>query len=83
MFEVIGKGTYQVKFNDKVYDKVRYTLKLKGDKVKGFSAIEGVMCETVCLPQREDTLKPKLGDSVVVSYDVYNGVKKPNGIFII
>lgn len=83
MYKVIGKARYSVEYKGQKYNKIRYSLQLEGDKLKGFEQIEGPMVETVCLSAREDTLKPKIGDRVIVSYDVYNGVKKPNGIFII
>lgn len=83
MFEIIGKAFYTVNYNGNSYNKVRYTLKLLGDKVKHYTDVEGVLTETVCLSVREDTIRPNIGDHVVVSYDVYNGVKKANGIFII
>lgn len=83
MLKVIGKAFYSVDYKDQKYNKVRYTLQLQGDKLKGFNQVEGPITDTVCLSVRDDTVKPKIGDNVLVSYDVYNGVKKANGIFII
>lgn len=85
MLKVIGKAYYQVEYNDKIYRKIRYTLELDQDELdrKKLTVTGGVMTQTVELPHRDDTDRPDLGDLVVVSYGVYAGKAKANGIFVI
>lgn len=85
MLKVIGKAYFEVDYDGKKTRKVRYTLQLSEDELKrrNYESVQGPICETVVVRHDEVNAKPKLGDSVVVSYDVYNGRKFANGIFII
>lgn len=85
MYKVVGKAFYEVEFEGKKYPKVRYTLALNDEVIRqrGFHEVQGPMCDTVTLRRDDLNSKPKIGDTVVVSYDVYKGQKKANGIFII
>lgn len=85
MHKVLGKAFYEVEYQGKKYPKVRYTLGLSDEVIRqrGFRDVQGPICDTVTLKNNQVNSKPKIGDTVVVSYDVYNGQKKPNGIFII
>ncbi len=85
MYKVIGKAFYKVNYQGKEYPKVRYTLQLSDEVIRqrGFTGVQGPICDTVILKHDDQNAKPKIGDTVVVSYNVYNGQKKANGIFII
>lgn len=85
MFKVVGKAFFETNYNGVKTRRVRYTLQIPDDEYgqRHFESVQGSICETVSLKDNEVNRKPKIGDSVVVSYDVYNGRKFANGIFIV
>lgn len=85
MFKVVGKAFFETNYNGVKTRRVRYTLQIPEEEYpqRHFEAAQGSICETVSLKDNEVNRKPKIGDSVVVSYDVYNGRKFANGIFIV
>lgn len=80
-FKVVGKAFYETTYEGKVYKKVVYSLdSVDKSKYKNF---EGIVASVVVLPANDHNVIPRMGDTVAVSYDVYNGQRKATAIFVV
>lgn len=78
MFEVIGKGFYQVDYQGKKYSKVAYSLKRLD--VSNYVAVDGVIVDIVRIKSTERNDAFSVGDKVDISFNAYG---KPETLFLV
>lgn len=78
MFEIVGKGFYQVDYQGKMYSKVAYSLKRLD--VSNYVGVEGIIVDIVRLKSTERNDAFSVGDKVDISYNAYG---KPETLFLV